>query len=115
MIVLAIIMLLASIAIPNYIRVRKRTQATRVLEDLRLLDSAIERYAVEYNKGPGMNPSFADLKQYIKTGTPLYLTGNDVLGNVFGPFTVDSLPRVNAETLNALSDVNDATFWSPYQ
>jgi prepilin-type N-terminal cleavage/methylation domain-containing protein len=36
MVVVAIISLLASIAVPNFLRARKRSQATRMLEDLRL-------------------------------------------------------------------------------
>ena len=50
MIVVAIIALLAAIAVPNFLRARKRSQATQVLEDLRLIDSAIDQYAIEYNK-----------------------------------------------------------------
>jgi len=116
MIVLAIIMLLASIAIPSYIRSRKRTQATRILEDMRLLDNAVENYAIDKNKGAGNHPSFADLKDYIKTGTALYSgSGTDLLGNDYGPFTVDSLPRVNPITVTILSDVIETSFWSPYQ
>ena len=73
MIVVAIIALLAAIAVPNFLRARKRSQATRVLEDLRMLDSATDQYAIENNKTSGMNPAFTDLKNYLKTGTrPLH-------------------------------------------
>src|SRR5580700_3443424 len=81
MIVVAIIALLAAIAVPNFLRARKRSQATRILEDLRLLDSACDQYAIENSKMSGMNPSFGDLKNYIKTGTQLYTTGADLFGN----------------------------------
>ena len=50
MIVVAIIALLASIAVPNFLRARKRSQATRILEDLRVLDNATDQYAIENNK-----------------------------------------------------------------
>ena len=116
MIVIAIIVLLASFAIPSYIRSRKRSQATRVVEDLRLLDNAVENYAIENSKSAGCNPSFADLKSFIKEGTVLYSgTGSDIFGNSYGPFTVDSIPKVNPVTLQMLSEVTDASFWSPYQ
>jgi prepilin-type N-terminal cleavage/methylation domain-containing protein len=114
MIVVAIIALLAAIAVPSFLRSRKRTQATIVLEDLRNLHHAIEMYAVETNKPAGFNPLFADLKNYIKTGCALYNTGNDTLGHTYGPFTVDGIPKVNSATYSALSDVADNTFWSPY-
>src|ERR1017187_2803875 len=100
MIVVAIIALLAAIAVPNFLRARKRSQASRVLEDLRMLDSACDQYAIETNRTTGMNPAFADLKNYIKTGTQLYSTGQDLFGNAYGPFTVDSVPQVNTTTFN---------------
>ena len=55
MIVVAIIALLAAIAVPNFLRSRKRSQATRVLQDLRMIDSAIDQYAIETNKTTGAN------------------------------------------------------------
>jgi type II secretory pathway pseudopilin PulG len=115
MIVVAIIALLAAIAVPNFLRARKRSQATRVLEDLRMLDGAIDQYAIETNKTSGLNPTFADLKNYLKTGTTLYTTGADIFGVAYANFTVDSIPKVSTSTFNALSDVADATFWSPYK
>lgn len=115
MIVVAIIALLASIAVPGFMRARKRSQATRILNDLRLLDGAIDLYAIENNKASGANPNLTDLKAYFKKGTMLYNTGNDILGNAYGPFTVDSLPRVPASSKASLSDVADTNFWSPYQ
>jgi prepilin-type N-terminal cleavage/methylation domain-containing protein len=114
MIVVAIIALLASIAVPNFLRARKRSQATRILEDLRLLDAATDQYAIETSKISGMNPGFGDLKSYLKTGTTLYNTGTDLFGNTYGPFTVDSIPGVTVNAFNALSDVAPASFWSPY-
>ena len=116
MIVVAIIALLASIAVPNFLRSRKRSQATQVLQDLRVLDAAVDLYAIESNKITGFNPVFSDLQNYIKTGTRLYQSGaKDILGNSFGAFTVDTPPKVPATTFTALSDVAPNTFWSPYK
>ena len=115
MIVVAIIALLAAIAVPNFLRARKRSQATRILEDLRMLDSAVDLYAIETGKTSGMNPTFADLKNYLKTGTVLYTSGADLFGNTYGSFTVDSIPKVPAAAFTSLSDVADAAFWSPYK
>ena len=115
MIVVAIIALLAAIAVPNFLRARKRSQATRILEDLRMLDSATDQYAIENNKTTGMNPTFTDLKNYIKTGTVLYSTGADIFGDSYGPtFTVDSLPVIPSTAYANLSDVAPLSFWSPY-
>lgn len=114
MIVVAIIALLASIAVPNFLRARKRSQATRILEDLRALDSATDEYAIENNKTSGMNPNFTDLKAYLKTGSQLYSSGADLFGDSYGPFTVDTIPKVPSSAYTTLSDVAPASFWSPY-
>lgn len=114
MIVVAIIALLASISVPGFLRARKRSQATHILNDLRILDGAIDQYAIETNKSTGMNPTFTDLKVYLKKGGKLYNTAKDILGNDYGPFTVDSLPKVPTTSFNSLSDVAPNTFWSPY-
>src|SRR6202789_1640130 len=84
MIVVAIIALLAAIAVPNFLRARKRSQATRVLEDLRMLDSGTDQYAIENNKTTGAGANFTDLKSYLKTGTVLYATGSDIFGDSYG-------------------------------
>lgn len=114
MIVVAIIALLASIAVPGFLRARKRSQASRVINDLRLIDNACDMYAIENNKSTGNLVNVADWTKYMKAGTNLYLTGKDILGNSYGNQTVDSIPKVSDSTYNALSDVANNTFWSPY-
>jgi prepilin-type N-terminal cleavage/methylation domain-containing protein len=114
MIVVAIIALLAAIAVPGFLRARKRSQASRIINDLRLIDSAVDQYAIETNKASGQTVNTADWTNYLKAGTNLYATGQDILGNSYGIQTVDSIPRVPTASFNALSDVTDATFWSPY-
>jgi prepilin-type N-terminal cleavage/methylation domain-containing protein len=114
MIVVAIIALLAAIAVPGFLRARKRSQASRIINDLRLIDSAVDQYAIETNKKSGDPVNTVDWTNYLKKGTNLYTTGLDILGNSYGAQTVDSLPKVPATSKSALSDVTDTTFWSPY-
>ena len=114
MIVVSIIALLAAIAVPGFLRARKRSQASRIINDLRLIDSAVDQYAIENNKSSGQLVTITDWTKYLKAGTNLYTTGRDVLGNPYTDVTVDSLPRVPPASFNALSDVADNTFWSPY-
>jgi len=117
MIVVAIIALLAAIAVPNFLRARKRSQASRVLQDMRMIDSAIDQYAIETNKSTGNTVDWTDIKSYLKTGSKLYNSeGADMLGYQVngGSFTVDGIPRINASTFNALSDVAPLDFWSPF-
>ena len=116
MIVVAIIGLLAAIAVPNFLRARKRSQAMMILEDLRIIDSAIDQYAIENNKVAGSSVAWADVQFYLKRGTRLYMGGGaDILGNTFSLPTVDTPPKVNVLSFGALSDVAPASFWSPYQ
>ena len=114
MIVVAIIALLAAIAVPGFLRSRKRSQASRIINDLRLIDSAVDQYAIENNKTTGSSVAVSDWTNYLKKGTNLYATGLDILGNAYGAQTVDSLPSVPPSSKTALSDVTDNTFWSPY-
>ena len=119
MIVVAIIALLAAIAVPNFLRARKRSQATRVLEDLRMIDAAIDQYAIETNKVSGATVDWTDVKSYLKTGSTLYNSEhkdllNHDLGNA-GQFSVDIIPVVPTDTYNALSDVAPPEFWSPFK
>lgn len=114
MIVVAIIALLAAIAVPGFLRARKRSQASRVLNDLRLIDNACDMYAIETNKKTNDPINVSDWTNYLKKGTNLYLTGKDILGNTYGVQTVDDIPSVPTATKTSLSDVTDTTFWSPY-
>ena len=114
MIVVAIIALLAAIAVPGFLRARKRSQASKILNDLRMISGAVDQYAIENSKQSDDQVLVADWTKYVKKDTQLYLTGQDLFGNTYGDQTVDSLPKVPQASYDALSDVTDATFWSPY-
>ena len=114
MIVVAIIALLAAIAVPGFLRARKRSQASKVLNDLRLISGAVDQYAIETGKKSSDAVGTTDWTNYLKKDTALYNTGEDLFGRAYGEQTVDSLPKVHIDTYNALSDVTDETFWSPY-
>jgi len=114
MIVVAIIALLAAIAVPGFLRARKRSQASRILNDLRLIDSAVDQYAIETGRKTGDAVNTADWTNYAKKNALLYNTGKDILGNDYGPQTVDTVPAVPSSSYDALSDVAGVGFWSPY-
>jgi prepilin-type N-terminal cleavage/methylation domain-containing protein len=114
MIVVAIIALLAAIAVPGFLRARKRSQASRVINDLRLIDAAVDQYAIENNKATGAVVNTLDWSIYMKRGSSLYNTAQDLFGNDYGVQTVDSLPLVPLNAWNTLSDVADTNFFSPY-
>jgi prepilin-type N-terminal cleavage/methylation domain-containing protein len=114
MIVVAIIALLAAIAVPGFLRARKRSQATKILNDLRMIDAAVDQYAIETNRGTGSTVAVTDWTAYLKSGTILYNTGNDLFGDAYGQQKVDTLPSVPQGAYNTLSDVAPLEFWSPY-
>src|SRR5205814_2047596 len=114
MIVVAIIALLAAIAVPGFLRARKRSQASRILNDLRMIDSAVDQYAIETSRTTGATVNTADWTSYVKKNALLFNTGQDLLGDDYGVQTVDSIPQVPTNALNTLSDVANTGFWSPY-
>ena len=126
MIVVAVIVLVAAIAIPNFLRARKRSQAALILEELRALDNAVDHYAIESNKATGSPYDFNDLLPYLKTGSRLYSVATpsgipDLVGNpIYSTGQVDigtpgsGTVGLSRATFDALSDVAPIAFWSPF-
>ena len=86
----------------------------RILNDLRLIDAAVDQYAIETNRATGAVVGTADWANYLKKGSLLYNTGKSILGSPYGAQTVDTIPAVPAADYSVLSDVAGAGFWSPY-
>lgn len=80
LIVVAIIAILAAIAVPNFLEAQVRSKSSRVLSDLRTLRTAVEAYAVDYNKPPLM--SWGVMSSYTNVGGPS-------LGCGTGPFSTN--------------------------
>ena len=114
MIVVAIIALLAAIAVPGFLRARKRSQASKIINDLRLIDSAVDQYAIETAKKTGDPVAVTDWTNYLKKDTVLFATGQDLFGDNYGAQTVDTHVSVPSTAKSNLSDVTDDTFWSPF-
>jgi prepilin-type N-terminal cleavage/methylation domain-containing protein len=114
MVAMAIAALLAALAVTGYQRARKRAQATRTLEELRILDYAVHQYAIESGRRAGEPVTFADVKPYLKAGSLIYQTGRDCYLQAYGPFVVDTVPEVATLTFEELSDVAPSDFWAPY-
>src|SRR5437773_11705307 len=112
MIVVGVITLLA--ALPRTMRARKRAQASRVKDDLRLIEAAVDQYAIETQRQPGWVVSIPDWTAYLKRETHLCTPGRDVLGHDFGSQTVDEIPTVPSETYAQPPDVADDGFWAPF-
>ena len=114
MIVVAIIALLAAIAVPGFLRARKRSQASKILNDLRMIDAAVDQYAIETNRTTGNVVGTQDWTKYVKKDSILYNTGANLFGTAYGAQTVDTIPQVQSADYAVLSDVASTGFWSPY-
>jgi len=69
MIVVAIIGLLAAIAIPNFVRARTTSQNNACINNLRLIDSAKQQWALENKKVSTDTPAGTDLQPYLGRGS----------------------------------------------
>ena len=92
MIVVAIIALLAAIAVPGFLRARKRSQASKILNDLRMIDAAVDQYAIETANTTGDTVDVTDWTNYVKKDSFLYNTGANLFGTSYGDQTVDTIP-----------------------
>jgi type II secretory pathway pseudopilin PulG len=68
MIVVAIIGLLAAIAIPNFVRARTTSQMNACINNLRLIDSAKQQWALEQRQVNTSVPQGTDLQPYLGHG-----------------------------------------------
>ena len=72
MIVVAIIALLARMAVPSFLRARKRSQGTTTLEPAPRDRRAKDQYAIENGKGRDGHTRRRRSRPYLKAGTKLY-------------------------------------------
>ncbi len=68
MIVVAIIGLLAAIAIPNFVKARTTSQQNACINNLRLIDSSKQQWALEQRVTAGATPGDTDLQPYLGRG-----------------------------------------------
>ncbi len=104
MIVVALIGLLATLALPAFLKVRKQTQGKRIVNDARVIDTAIDAWAMEKNKADGDPVDTVAIMAYSKSGQ-LRLT--DVLNN---PYTISTVGtgqvQISSVTKSALAGVS---------
>jgi len=109
--------------LPNVARSRKRSKSTRTLEDLRMIDAAVDQYAIEFNKSGTATVAWKDVQQCLKSGTKLYSTApNDMFGNTININTQMEGAAVNAldgsvdtpnpDSIQALHDVAPTEHWA---
>ncbi|HUI08162.1 MAG TPA: prepilin-type N-terminal cleavage/methylation domain-containing protein [Verrucomicrobiae bacterium] len=110
MIIVALIGLLAALAVPTFIKARKQSQGKRIVNDARIIDAAINAWAMETGRADGDSVDLAAAAQYTKSGV---ISASDVLGNswVIGNVGTEQL-QISPTTKDALSSVG--IDWGPY-
>ena len=123
MIVVAIIALLAAIAVPGFLRARKRSQATAILNDARVIGGAIDQYSIENNEVGSNTFTAYQLKAFFKPASRQYVQAStasgvlsDILGNNYSYSTFDGSVQINSSTTANFTDVIDSasSFWGGY-
>ena len=121
MIVVAIIALLAAFAVPGFIRARKRSQATVVFNDARVLESAKNSLAIENGLSGQTEVDASAIALYLKEGSRLKASAElgealDVIGNPYKITTVDQPIKISPATVDNFSDVidNPSDYWGEF-
>ena len=84
MIVVAIIGLLASIALPSWHRARENAQLQAIGNNLRILEAAKSQWALENKKGSNDSVNTTDLMPYLKNNQLVSVTGEAYVANTVG-------------------------------
>src|SRR5687768_18534460 len=93
MIVVAIIGLLAAIAIPNFVKARETAQLNSIINNLRIVESAKDQWALEAKKGTGEVPVATDVQPYLKNNAmPTAVVGETYNINAVGVTATATLP-----------------------
>jgi len=95
MIVVALIGLLASIALPNYVKARDNSQQSACVNNLRQIDGAAQTWALETKQGPNATYTLAVLMPYIKLDSQGNIPGCPANGVYTPGATVAAPPTCN--------------------
>ena len=88
LIVVAIIGILAAIAVPNFLNAQMRATVTRVISDLKAIETAVEMYGLDNNSYPndGYRGFFIRPNGWVQLTTPI---GYIATGSLHDPFKPD--------------------------
>ena len=91
MIVVAIIGMLASIAIPNYMQSRQKVQMEVCINNLHQIEGAILRWSLEMRKDEGQTVTYGDIRGYLKNAV-VCPSGGTSFDDSYTITTVDAAP-----------------------
>jgi len=91
MIVVAIIGMLATIAIPNYVKSRGVAQQTTCISNLQHIDGAVQLWAMENKKEPEQTVAYNDISDYLRNAVSC-TSGGTSFADSYVITTVDAKP-----------------------
>jgi len=91
MIVVAIIGLLASIAVPNFVKARTTAQLNACISNLRQIDGAIQQWALDTKQGDTASVTPADILPYLKNSVTCP-SGGKTFADSYSVTTVQARP-----------------------
>ena len=91
MIVVAIIGLLASIAIPHFGQARKNAQMNVCISNLRQIEGAMQRWSLEMHKDEGQAVTYSDIRGYLQHSV-VCPSGGTTFEDSYTINTVDATP-----------------------
>jgi prepilin-type N-terminal cleavage/methylation domain-containing protein len=91
MIVVAIIGMLASIAVPNFMKARAMARQKSCISNMQSIDGAIETWATDLNKAEGQPVTYSDIRSYLKS-TPICPSGGSTFDDSYTITSVGTPP-----------------------
>ena len=93
MIVVAVIGLLTTIAIPNFVRARTQSQTNACINNLRQIDDATQVWALDNRQAANATVRFTDIQPYLKGPVMCPSAGTDAtFANCYTLTTVSNKP-----------------------
>lgn len=99
MIVVAIIGLLVSIAIPNFVHARSSAQQNACINNLRQIDGAAQTWALEHNKTSSDTYTLTSIMQYIRLDSTGNIPGCPANGTYAPGSCVSNAPTCTLSTI----------------
>jgi prepilin-type N-terminal cleavage/methylation domain-containing protein len=91
MIVVAIIGILATLAIPNYVKAREQTSRTACITNLQHIDGAVQLWAMENKKDTDQSVTYSDISGYLRNSV-VCPAGGTTFADSYTLNTVESKP-----------------------
>jgi general secretion pathway protein G len=99
MIVVAIIGLLASIAIPNWVHARTQSQKNACINNLRQIDAATQTWALDNRVGSSSTVVFSNISGYLKAAI-ICPAGGTAFSDSYTVTTVSAKPTCQKDSVN---------------